>query len=289
MRQTTPLAIIFLLPALTALAIFTIYPAFHSFYLAFHSVAPFSGESFYTGLENFRELFESDEYWLSLKTSCMFALLTVPPGILLSLFIAVFLDAQPFMKTVLRTIFLMPVGISTAMAAMLWVFLFNPTAGYINYFLSLAGVSGPNWLADPAWALSAVSVATVWKAIGFNVIFLLAALTGVPQELREAALVDGAGTVRRFWHITLPLISPTLFFITIVSVIHTFEGFGQIHILTQGGPADATNVLVYNMYRDAFQNFRTGFASAQAVILFVIIMIATVVQFSIGRKKVHYG
>lgn len=289
MRQTTPLAIIFLLPTLIALALFTIYPAVHSFYLAFHSVAPFSGEVFYSGLENFTELFGSEEYWSSLKTSCMFALLTVPPGILLSLFIAVFLDSQPYVKTILRTIFLLPVGISTAMAAMLWVFLFNPTAGYLNYFLSLVGIDGPNWLADPDWALTAVSMATIWKAIGFNVIFLLAALTGVPRELQEAALVDGAGTYRRFWHITLPMISPTLFFISIVSVIHTFEGFGQIHILTQGGPADATNVLVYSLFRDAFQNFRTGFASAQAIVLFLIIMIATVIQFWVGRRKVHYG
>jgi sn-glycerol 3-phosphate transport system permease protein len=153
----------------------------------------------------------------------------------------------------------------------------------------MVGISGPSWLADPSWALPAVSIATIWKATGFNVIFLLAALTGVPKELQEAALVDGAGAFRRFWNITLPMISPTLFFITVVSVIHTFEGFGQIHILTQGGPADATNVLVYNLYRDAFQNFRTGYASAQAIVLFVIILIATLIQFSVGRRRVHYG
>ena len=111
----------------------------------------------------------------------------------------------------------------------------------------------------------------------------------MPKELQEAALVDGAGPYRRFWNITLPMISPTLFFITIVSVIHTFESFGQIHILTQGGPADSTNVLVYNLYRDAFQNFRTGYASAQAIVLFVIILIATLIQFSVGRRRVHYG
>jgi sn-glycerol 3-phosphate transport system permease protein len=289
MNTRSLIAFLFLLPTLIGLGVFTIYPAIHSVYLSFHSVAPFSSEIFYNGIENYTELFSSPEYWQSLKASFLFALFTVPPGLVISLIIAVLLDAQPYVKTVLRTIFLLPVGISTAMAAMLWVFLFNPTAGYLNYFLALIGVSGPSWLADPTWALPAVSIATIWKAIGFNVIFLLAALAGVPKELQEAALVDGAGPIRRFWNITLPMISPTLFFITIVSVIHTFEGFGQIHILTQGGPADATNVLVYNLYRDAFQNFRTGYASAQAIVLFVIILIATLIQFSVGRKRVHYG
>jgi sn-glycerol 3-phosphate transport system permease protein len=289
MNTRSPIAILFLLPTLIGLAVFTIYPAIHSVYLSFHSVAPFSSEVFFSGLENYTELFSSPEYWQSLKASCLFALFTVIPGLIISLIIAVLLDAQPYVKTVLRTIFLLPVGISTAMAAMLWVFLFNPTAGYLNYFLAMAGISGPSWLADPTWALPAVSIATIWKAIGFNVIFLLAALTGVPKELQEAALIDGAGAFRRFWNITLPMISPTLFFITVVSVIHTFEGFGQIHILTQGGPADATNVLVYNLYRDAFQNFRTGYASAQAIVLFVIILIATLIQFGLGRRRVHYG
>ncbi len=289
MNTRFPIALLFLLPTLLGLGVFTIYPAIHSVYLSFHSVAPFSSELFFSGFENYTELFSSPEYWQSLKASCLFALFTVPPGLLVSLFIAVLLDAQPYVKTLLRTIFLLPVGISTAMAAMLWVFLFNPTAGYLNYFLSTVGITGPNWLADPLWALPAVSIATIWKAIGFNVIFLLAALTGVPKELQEAALVDGAGPFRRFWNITLPMISPTLFFITVVSVIHTFEGFGQIHILTQGGPADSTNVLVYNLYRDAFQNFRTGYASAQAIVLFVIILIATLIQFSVGRRRVHYG
>lgn len=289
MNTRSPIAILFLLPTLIGLGVFTIYPAIHSVYLSFHSVAPFSSELFYAGTENYTELFSSPEYWQSLKASCLFALFTVPPGLVISLIIAVLLDAQPYVKTMLRTIFLLPVGISTAMAAMLWVFLFNPTAGYLNYFLATVGVNGPSWLADPAWALPAVSIATIWKAIGFNVIFLLAALTGVPKELQEAALIDGAGPFRRFWNITLPMISPTLFFITVVSVIHTFEGFGQIHILTQGGPANATNVLVYNLYRDAFQNFRTGYASAQAIVLFVIILIATLIQFGVGRRRVHYG
>lgn len=183
----------------------------------------------------------------------------------------------------------MPVAVSSAMAAMLWIFLYNPTAGFLNYVLSVFGIEGPNWLADPTWSLVAVAIATVWKELGFNVIFFLAGLASVPPELNEAARIDGANAWQRFWRVTLPMLSPTVFFVGVVSVIHSFESFGQIHILTKGGPAGATNVLVYSLYRDAFENFRSGFASAQAVILFAIILAATFVQFRIGQKRVHYA
>jgi multiple sugar transport system permease protein/sn-glycerol 3-phosphate transport system permease protein len=175
------------------------------------------------------------------------------------------------------------------MAAMLWIFLYNPTAGYLNYLLDRLGIPGPNWLGDPQWALLGVAIATVWREIGFNVIFFLAGLTSIPRELREAAVIDGAGRWQRFRHVVLPLISPTFFFVAVVSVINSFQSFGQIHILTAGGPANATGVLVYKLYRDAFENFRTGYASAQAVILFLIILAATAIQFRLAKRRVHYG
>ena len=169
------------------------------------------------------------------------------------------------------------------MSAMLWVFLFNPTSGFLNYLLSTVGIAGPAWLSDPDWAPFAVSLTTVWKEVGFNIIFLMAALAQVPVELQEAAWMDGANAFRRFWHITLPSISPALFFVTVVSVIHAFESFGQIHILTRGGPAGSTGVLVYQLFRDGFENSRLGLAAAEAVILFVIIGGVTLVQFMVAR------
>jgi ABC-type sugar transport system permease subunit len=216
-------------------------------------------------------------------------LLTVVPSVLFSLAIAVALDANPYVRGLFRTIFLLPVAISSAMAAMLWIFIYNPTAGYLNFILEKLGVGGPNWLGDPHWALLAVSIATVWKEMGFNVIFFLAGLASVPPELREAATIDGANGWQRFRHVVLPILSPTLFFVVVVSVINAFQSFGQIHILTTGGPAGATNILVYSLYRDAFENFRTGYASAQAVILFAIILSATAVQFYVAKRRVHYG
>jgi ABC-type sugar transport system permease subunit len=175
------------------------------------------------------------------------------------------------------------------MAAMLWIFLYNPTAGYLNYVLERIPIAGPNWLGDPRWALVAVAMATVWRELGFNVIFFLAGLSSIPRDLLEAAAIDGAGKLQRFRYVVLPNLSPTLFFVTVVSVINSFQSFGQIHVLTQGGPANATNVLVYKLYLDAFTNFRTGFASAEAVLLFGIVLLATGIQFRIAKRRVHYG
>lgn len=287
-KGQAPLAWLLLLPTLVVLGAFVVYPALNSFFLSVHEVEPFSRKTLFVGLENYRGLV-SAEYWQSLKISLLFLLYTVVPSIVLSLAVAVGLDANPYVRGLFRTIFLLPVAISSAMAAMLWIFIYNPTAGYLNYLLDVAGVAGPNWLGDPQWALPAVAIATVWKEIGFNVIFFLAGLASVPPELKEAAIIDGANGWQRFVHVTLPILSPTIFFVIVVSVINSFQSFGQIHILTKGGPAGATNTLVYNLYLDAFVNFRTGFASAQAVLLFAIIMVATVVQFRFAKRRVHYG
>jgi ABC-type sugar transport system permease subunit len=251
-------------------------------------VNPFSGNHVFIGWSHYHELFFSLGYWNSIRVTILFSLLTVPISIILSLFVALLLDEGPFGHGFFRSVFMLPVGISTAMAAMLWIFLFNPTAGYINFLIQSIGVEGPNWLGSPKWGLIAVSIATIWKQVGFNVIFFLAALVGVSSELKDAAKIDGANFYQRVRYLILPLISPTLLFVLVVSIIQSFESFGQIHILTKGGPANSTNVLVYNLYRDAFENFRSGFASAQAVVLFLIITLFTFFQFQLVKKKVHY-
>jgi sn-glycerol 3-phosphate transport system permease protein len=261
------------------------YPAVASFYLSLHEVDAFSMRTTYIGLDNYKMLLVSPEYWQSLQVSLLFTLLTVVPSVVLSLATAVALDANPYFRGVFRTIFLMPVAISSAMAAMLWIFFYNPSSGYLNYLAELLHLNGPNWLGDTHWALVAVAITTVWKEIGFNIIFFIAGLASVPNDVREAASIDGANAWQRFWHVVLPMLSPTILFVTVVSVINSFQSFGQIHILTEGGPAGATNTLVYNLYRDAFQNFQTGSASAQAVILFFIMLIATLIQFVAIRGR----
>lgn len=271
-------------PALLVFILFVIYPGLNSLYLSFFEVDAFSMKKVFIGLDNYRMLAVAPQYWQSLGVTLSFVVMTVFPAVLLSLGIAVGLDSNPFCRGILRTIFLMPVAVSSAMAAMLWIFFYNPSAGYFNFILEKIGAQGPNWLGDGKWALIAVSATTVWREIGFNVIFFLAGLASIPSDVREAALVDGANAWQRFTYVVLPLLAPTLLFVTVVSVINSFQSFGQIHILTAGGPAGATDTLVYHLYRDAFQNFQTGSASAQAVILFLLMSVATAIQFSISRK-----
>lgn len=288
-RNSSRLAWGLLFPTVAVLAVFVIYPALRSFLLSFQDIEPFSKRGFFIGLENYQVLFNSPDYWQSVKVTGLFLLLTVIPSLTLSLSIAVLLDATPFFQNGFRTLFLLPVAISSSMAAMLWIFIYNPTAGFLNYTLDLLGLQGPNWLADPNYALLAVAVATVWKEMGFNIIFFLAGLTAIPPDLKEAAELDGASSWQTFRHVTLPMLSPTLFFVTVVSVINSLQSFGQIHILTAGGPMGETTTLVYNLYRDAFVKFRTGLASSEAVILFFLVMMATLFQFRMAKKRVHYG
>ena len=278
-----------LFPTIAILSIFVIYPAIQSLILSFQDVEPLSKRSFFIGFENYEVLLKSPDYWQSARVTGSFLLLTVIPSLVISLTIAVFLDANPFFQNGFRTLFLLPVAISSSMAAMLWIFIYNPTAGFLNYFLDVLGIHGPNWLADPDTALIAVAISTVWKELGFNIIFFLAGLSAIPNELKEAAELDGANGWQIFRNITLPLLSPTLFFVSVVSVINSLQSFGQIHILTTGGPMGETTTLVYNLYRDAFVKFRTGLASSEAVVLFTLIMIATTIQFRLAKKRVHYG
>jgi len=279
----------YLLPALAPLIVFSIYPAFYSLVLSFFEVAPFSGEHFYVGVDHYRELASDSEYFQSLLATATFAMISVPMSVGASLVLALLLEQRPYAAGTLRTLFLLPLGVSPAMAAMLWIFLFNPTAGYLNYVLELLHIPGPNWLTEPRWAMLAVCITTVWKEIGFNLIFFLGGLAAISPSILEAARIDGAGYWRQLRSVQLPLLAPTLLFVCVISIIHACESFGQIHILTHGGPADATNVLVYKIYRDGFEYFRAGFASAQAVILLIIVLSLTALQFLFLSRKMHYG
>lgn len=278
-----------LFPTLAVLGVFVFYPLAQSVFLSVQEVDPFLNKSFFVGFENFRGLLVSSDYWQSLRTTLLFVSYTVIPSVILGLWVAILLDSNPYFQSLFRTLFLMPVAVSSAMAAMLWIFIYNPTAGYLGFTLERLGIQAPNWLGDPEWALIAVALVTVWKELGFGVIFFLAGLASIPNELKEAATLDGAKGLQRFLFVTLPILSPTVFFVIVVNLIHAFESFGQIHILTGGGPAGATTTLVYSLYRDAFINFRAGWASAQAVLLFFIMLLATIVQFRIAKRRVHYG
>jgi len=189
---------------------------------------------------------------------------------------------------VFRTMMSSTIAISAAVGALIWLLLLNPSLGLLNYILSLVGIPGPDWLIQPTTAIIAVSMTTIWLTLGTNIIVLLAGLQSVPEEIYEAARLDGAKGLRMFTRITMPMVSPSLFFLLVVDTIAVLQAFTQIHLLTRGGPVDATRVLVYSIYQDAFQNFQFGFASAQAVILLLLVMALTLIQFRFVERRVHY-
>jgi ABC-type sugar transport system permease subunit len=280
----------YLLPTLFILGVFIYYPIIESFRLSLNRVAPFGSQEIAVGFDNYRRLLTSSEFWDTVKVSLWFMVGTVPVGIGLAVVIALLLS-YPLKRLnwFYRTLIFLPVVISSAIAGVLFRLLYNPVVGFFNYWLGLIGVDGPNWLTERTWAIVAVTITVVWRQLGFNVIIALAGIQNIDEQLYEAAKVDGAGTFRRIWHITLPMLSPTLFFLAIVNVIISLQAFGEINILTDGGPGRATTNLVYQVFVDGFVGTRfTGRASAQAFLLAVMIIAISVIQFRGLGKRVHY-
>ncbi len=286
--QEYSLAALFLAPSVALFSIFLFYPLVQSLYLSLHSTTPRGDVAKYIGLRNFERLFEASGFLNSLWVTVQFMLFTVPTSILLALILAAICRTHLRGSKLFRFIFSLPIAISVGTGSVIWMMLFHPTLGMPNYLLQLVGLPGIQWLTSPDWALISISIMTVWMNVGFLFILLLGGMEGVSEEIYESARMDGAGPLRTFFRLTLPLISPTLFFASVTSIISAFQSFGQINILTKGGPVNSTNVLVFNLYQDAFVNFRFGSGSAQALVLFVLILILTIIQFKFGEKKVHY-
>jgi len=244
----------------------------------------------YVGFGNLTELFTSPDYLHSVWVTLVFSGGVIVLGLSLSLAIALLANQKVRGARLYRTALVWPYALSPAVAGTIWLFMFNPTAGVINYFLNMFFGIKPDWVTKGDLAVFMIVATTVWKNLGYNIVFFRAGLQNVPGELLEAARVDGAGAWRCFWKVTLPLLSPTAFFLLIMNLIGAFfDTFGLIDVMTKGGPANATNILIYNLYRDAFQHNRWGIASAQSVILFAIVMILTLIQFRTTGRRVHYG
>jgi len=286
--KETLLGYIFLAPSLLLFVVFLFYPLVQSVYLSVHETDPRGRVAGYVGLDNFVDIFTSDKFYKSLEVTGLFTLLTVPTGIVLSLLLAALTHNHLRGMRIFQFVFSLPVVLSVGTSAVIWMMLYHPSVGMLNYLLSLAGMQPVAWLTDPKLALLSVSLMTIWMNLGFTYIVLLSGLQGIPDDIYDSAKIDGAGPFRTFVQIIMPLLSPTLFFVLIVSIIGAFQSFGQIHILTKGGPVDSTDVLVYSLYQDAFINFRFGTGSAQALVLFVLILILTIVQFKAFERNVHY-
>ncbi len=281
---------LYLAPTLIILGIFVFAPVFTSFNLSLNRIAPFGNRTKYVGFGNYTKLLTDADYMNSIEVTLLFTFGTVIISLILAVLLAIAL-AYPVrhLRGLHRLLIFVPVVISSAVAGVLFKWLYHPVVGYLNYWLSVVGIEGPNWLATKQWALIAVIIVTVWKELGFNVIIALAGVQNIDQTFYEAAKVDGASAWERFRHITLPLLTPTLFFLLIINVIHSFESFAQIHVLTEGGPGQATNTLVYSIFYDAFVGTpQRGYASAQAYLLALMVVVISFFQFQVLNKRVHY-
>jgi ABC-type sugar transport system permease subunit len=281
-------AMLYLFPSILLFAVFIFYPMFRTLYLSFFLTDQQGNAALFVGLENYAYLLESPEFLNSIKATVLFVLYTVPIGIILALFLALIANEKLKGIGFFRTMFSSSMGISVAASSVVWLFLFHPSVGMFNRLLHLLHLPQVQWLLDPEWALISVSISTIWLNTGFAFLILLGGLQNIDEYLYESARIDGAGYWYQLRRITIPMLSPTLFFIITISLINAFQTFGQIDILTKGGPSQSTNLIVYSIYREAFINYQFGTASAQAIFLFICILIVTILQFKLGEKKVHY-
>jgi sn-glycerol 3-phosphate transport system permease protein len=281
------LAYFLLLPSLAIFAVFVFYPFFRNFYLGFYRTPPFPGlPKRYVGFDQYQEVLTSSEFYSSLKTTVAFAILTVPVGIALGLGLAVLAHQQLKGIGIYRTIFSSTVATSVAVASVIFGTLFNPVVGLLPWI----GINPqPPILDNPDLALPAVALVTIWQTLGLTFILMSSGLQAIPEELNEAAKVDGASASRRFWRVTLPMLSPTIFFAVVVGSIFAFQTFGQIDLLTQGGPLKRTNVLTYFVYTTLRQQNNDGKAAVLAIALFSITLVLTLVQTRVLERRVHYG
>nr|WP_193603755.1 sugar ABC transporter permease [Niallia nealsonii] len=278
----------YLSPSILLFTIFLFYPMIRTIYLSLF-LTDVQGKTIeYVGLENFTYLLSSPSFLNSVKSTLLFVIYTVPVGVALALILALLANAKLRGIHFFRTIFSSTMGMSVAASSVIWMFMYNPTVGIINQFLSLIGLEEVPWLLDPSTALVAVSIATIWMNTGFSFLILLGGLQNIDKNLYESANIAGVSTFYQLRKITIPMLSPTLFFVITISFINAFQTFGQIDILTKGGPIESTNVIVYSIYKDAFINYDIGSASAQAVILFFSMIMMTFIQFKFGERKVHY-
>ncbi len=277
-----------LAPQLTITFVFFLWPAGQAIRQSFLRQDAFGINTSFVGLRNFRALLNSAEYLNSLQVTAVFAISVTVLSMGLSLLLAVAVDRMIRSTSVYTTLLVWPYAVAPAVAGILWWFIFNPTIGVMPYVLNMVGYNW-NHMTSKSDAMTLVVIASAWKQISYNFLFFVAGLQSIPASLREAAAIDGAGPVRRFFDITFPLLSPTTFFLLVVNIVYAmFDTFAVIDATTEGGPAQATNIMVYKVYFDGFIGQNMGSSAAQSVVLMVIVIALTVLQFRYVEKKVAY-
>ncbi len=277
-----------LLPQLAVTLIFFIWPASEALWYSLENLDPFGFSSRFVGLENFYELFRDPYYLDSFRTTIIFSGLVTGIGLVVSLLFAALVDHVLRLKKFYQMLLLLPYAVSPAIAAVLWMFLFNPGMGVLSHALQWMGYNW-NHAQNSGQAMVLVVLASVWQQLSYNFLFFFAALQAIPRSLVEAAALDGAGPVRRFIHLSLPLITPVSFFLLVVNLVYAFfDTFPVIDAATQGGPVQSTTTLIYKIYREGFTGLDLSASAAQSVVLMVIVILLTVVQFRYIERKVRY-
>ncbi|OCT15324.1 sugar ABC transporter permease [Paenibacillus pectinilyticus] len=279
----------FLLPNILGFLIFICLPVCASFLMSFTEWNGF-GEIKFAGLSNYTHLWQDETFRISLLNSLIMTAVSVPVTLILAILAAVALNKGLRGVKIFRTAVFLPHITATIAVAVVWQLLYNPTMGPINGLLRSLGIDNPPmWLASTHWALISVIIVSIWHSIGYYMVLYLAGLQGIPKDLYEAAEIDGAGKVSQFRNITLPMLSPVIFFTVIMGIINSFKVFDLVFVLTKGGPGRSTHMLVYDIYYTAFQRFEYGYASAMAYVLFTIILIITLIQFRGQKRWVNYS
>jgi len=292
-RQEVLAAFLFLLPNIIGFIVFTAGPVLVSFGISLVSWNLLTPPE-WLGLDNYIALISDADFWKSVWATLFYTLGSVPLGIVFSLLLAVALNQKIRGIGIYRTVYFIPVVSSMVAVALMWRWMYNPTAGILNYILSEIfdffhlPITPPDWLQSTKWAMPAIIIMSIWKGLGYNMVIFLAGLQGIPSHLYEAAEIDGAGSISKFFNITLPLLTPTTFFVLIMALIGSFQIFDQAYIMTSGGPARATVTTVYYIYQNGFQWYKMGYASAVAWVLFAAIMVLTMIQWRFQGRWVFY-
>lgn len=278
---------LFVAPLIIGLIVFSYGPVLAAFGLSF-TKGDYISTPKWIGLDNYASLLNDELFWKSLRNTLYYVVGVVPAGIALSLLLALAMNQKLRGIVFFRSIYFIPTITSSVAVSLMWLWIYNPEFGALNFLLDQVGIKGPAWLSSPQWAMPAVIVMAIWRGLGYNMLIFLAGLQGIPDVYYEAAEIDGADGWSKFWHITVPLLSPTTFMLLILGLIGAFQVFEYTYVMTGGGPVYSTLTIVLHIYNTAFRSFQMGYASAIAYVLFFILLALTIVQFRLQGRWVHY-
>lgn len=288
-RKENMMGFLFILPAMIPLLVLWIIPIIWSGGLSFTDWDMMSENIHFMGLKNYTSLLKDPNFGKVLWNTLVFALGSTVPSIVIGLLVALAMNGARRGTGIYRTVIFAPYITPMVAVSVVWSWIFEPRVGILNFVLELFGLPGSQWTQSSETAMLSVLIVTVWKSIGWTMIFYMEAIRKVPQNLLEAAAIDGANSFWRFWKIIIPMISPTTFFLVIMSTISSLQAYDQIQVLTQGGPAGATRTLLYYYYQEAFRNFNTGKASAVAIVLVLITVVLSLIETEVSKKTVFYN